>query len=483
MTSKKIKKMPNTHSFFSIPLLQKSIIAIACSAFFLTGCTVGPDYVRPDIDIPASYKEDGLWKTAQPADEMPKGEWWKIFHDDQLNRLMEQLNQQNLTIIQAEAQYRQTAAYLHQAESTLYPTIDTNISHQRGMHNTSSNAITNQIEFTGTVSWEIDIWGEIRRSIEAGEANAASSLANIAAVRLSAQAQLAKAYFELRITDCQLIRLKESEKLLDESLKLTKNQYNAGIVSDAAVAEAESLLKTAQATTKDTELSRAQLEHAIAISIGQTPTSFSLSSVTEVPNLPIIPAGIPSLMLQRRPDIAVAERRVAQDNAEIGVAKAAFFPALTLSATGGWRHSSFNDLLTVPNRIWSIGPAIALNIFDAGLRRSRTDEAIATYDEMVAAYKQQVLTAFQEVEDNLSAQKYLHDEVDYQTTALDAAKRAEQIMVNRYQAGTANYIEVLTAQNNRINAENTWWNIRKRQFNSVISLIAAIGGHWQPTKD
>ncbi len=264
-----------------------------------------------------------------------------------------------------------------------------------------------------------------------------------------------------------------------ESLQITTNQYHAGLVSDADVAQAESVWKSAQTATVDAELARAQLEHAIAVSIGQTPATFNIEPLGNAPDLPVIPAGIPSLILQRRPDIAVAERKVAQANAEIGVAKTAYFPSLTLSASGGWKHHSFNDLFTVPYRMWSIGPSIALNIFDAGLRRARTAEAVAAYDEMVAAYRQQVLTAFQEVEDSLAAQRYLHDECEYQTAAVNAAKRAEKIMMNRYRVGTASYIEVLTAQNTRINAENTWWNIRKRQFTSATSLIAAIGGDWR----
>lgn len=476
----KLKKMPDV-SMTSSPssLLKRSVLAIVCCSVFLTGCAVGPDYVRPDTDIPVSYKEDGLWKSAKPADEVPKGEWWKVFNDAELNRLMDQLNHQNLTIIQAEAQYRQAAAYLRQAESGLFPTIDAGFSRTRGTSSTNNAIINNQNQFTGTISWEIDIWGEIRRSIEAGEAGAASSLANIAATRLSAQAQLAKAYLELRVLDCQISRLKESERLMAESLQITTNQYHVGLVSDADVAQAESVWKSAQTATVDAELARAQLEHAIAVSIGQTPATFNIEPLGNAPDLPVIPAGIPSLILQRRPDIAVAERKVAQANAEIGVAKAAYFPSLTLSASGGWKHHSFNDLFTVPYRMWSIGPSIALNIFDAGLRRARTAEAVAAYDEMVAAYRQQVLTAFQEVEDSLAAQRYLHDECEYQTAAVNAAKRAEKIMMNRYRVGTASYIEVLTAQNTRINAENTWWNIRKRQFTSATSLIAAIGGDWR----
>ena len=476
----KTRKTPDTTPH-PLTYLKAPLLVAAISSFLITGCAVGPDYVQPEIEVPANYKEDALWKLARPADEMPKGQWWKVFKDPVLDQLMDQLNQQNLTIVQAEAQYRQASAYLEQAESGLFPTLDVGASRVRGTHN--KGTVSNLNEVSGSVSWEIDIWGEIRRSIEAGEAGQAASLANIAATRLSAQAQLAKAYLELRVLDCQIARLKESEKLLEESLKLTRNQYNAGVVSDADVAQAESVWKNAQTTTLDAGLARTQLEHAIAVLIGQPPATFTLEVADGTPELPTIPAGIPSQMLERRPDIAVAERRVAQANAEIGVAKAAFFPALTLSATGGWRHTSFNDLFTVPNRIWSIGPAIAMNIFDAGLRRAKSDEAIAVYDEKVATYRQQVLTAFQEVEDNLAAQNHLHHEAEHQMTAVDAAKRAEHIMMNRYRVGTASYLEVLTAQNTRISAENTWWNIRKRQFTSATSLIAALGGGWQNTEN
>ncbi len=473
-------KTQQTH--FVFPSATKTVLALALSATVLAGCAVGPDYAVPETDIPAAYKEDSLWKTAKPADEYPRGQWWSVFRDPELDRLMEQLNSQNLTIVQAEAQYRQAHALLRQAESALFPTLSLDAGRTRGVLSTGSSAISNQNQAIGTLSWEVDLWGGIRRNVEAGEAGAQASLAQLAAIRLSQQAQLATAYLELIVTDRQIARLEESEKLLAESLKLTQNQYNAGIVSDADVAQAESQLKVAQAATIDSKLARTQLEHAIAISIGIPPAAFFLPTATDDPYLPQIPAGVPSTLLQRRPDIASAERRVAEANALIGVAKSAFFPSLTLSATGGWRGSSFGDLFTVPNRIWSIGPAIALSIFDAGLRSAQTDEAIAAYDETVAAYRQQVLTAFQEVEDNLAAQAMLEDESGLQSAAVDAARRSETITLNQYRAGTTGYLQLLVAQNSRISAENTLWDIRKRQFTASVALIAAIGGQWETEK-
>lgn len=475
-----LQKPQRTHSVF--PAVAKTALVAVLSAAVLAGCAVGPDYVIPETDVPVAYKEDSLWKTAKPADEYPRGQWWSVFRDPELDRLMERLNSQNLTIAQAEAQYRQAQALMRQAESALFPTLSLDAGRTRGALSNSSSAISTQNQAIGTLSWEVDLWGGIRRNVEAGEAGAQASLAQLAAVRLSQQAQLATAYLELIVTDRQISRLEESEKLLAESLKLTQNQYNAGIVSDADVAQAESQLKVAQAATIDSKLARTQLEHAIAVSIGVPPATFSLAAAENDPYLPQIPAGVPSTLLQRRPDIASAERKVAQANALIGVAKSAFFPSLTLSATGGWRGPSFGDLFTVPNRIWSIGPAIALSIFDAGLRSAQTDEAIAAYDETVATYRQQVLTAFQEVEDNLAAQAMLGDESGLQAAAVDAARRSETITLNQYRAGTTGYLQLLVAQNSRISAENTLWDIRKRQFTASVALIAAIGGQWETEK-
>ena len=473
--------MNRLFSFARMPRIRPTLTLALCAAT-LAGCAVGPDYVQPQLDVPATYKEDSLWKRSKPADAWPRGAWWSVYKDPELDRLMVLLNKQNLTIAQAEAQYRQAQALLRQAQSSLFPSLSLDANRTRGFQSNTSTSATTQNAFIGNLSWELDVWGGIRRNVEAGEAGRQASAAQLEAIRLSAQAQMATAYLQLIITDRQVKQLEESEALLAESLRLTKNQFAVGIVSDADVAQAESQYKTAQAATVDMRLARSQLEHAIAVSIGQPPSSLTIDMARAEPYLPQIPAGVPSTLLERRPDVASAERKVAQANALIGVAKSAFFPALSISASGGFRNSSFGDLFTVPNRIWSIGPQIALSIFDAGLRSAQTDQAIAVYDETVATYRQKVLTAFQEVEDNLAAQAMLTDAADMQTAALNAAKRAETITMNQYKAGVVSFINVLIAQNTRIAAENTLYNVRKRQFTSSVALIAAIGGQWETPK-
>lgn len=458
----------------------------------LAGCAVGPDYVKPAMDVPAAYKETGQWKTAQPMDDSPRGEWWTISQDPRLNDLMETLNRQSPTIAQAEAQYRQAQALLRQAQSGLFPGVGLTASATRSSNgsnnsNTSINnnntvstrsGVNNSLSLGVEASWEADIWGGVRRSIEAGQAQQAASAAQLAAIRLSSQAQLATAYLQLVVADQQIRQLLESEKALQDTLTLTRNQSAAGIVSDANVALAESQLNSAKAQRVDRQLTRAQLEHAIAAALGLTPSNFSLAASDLEPHLARIPAGLPSTLLERRPDIAAAERNVAAANAQIGVAKAAFFPSLTLSASGGYRSSSFADWVSLPNRIWSLGPQLALNLFDAGLRKAQSDAAIAAYDASVASYRQVVLAAFQAVEDNLAAQAMLDQQAELQSAALAAARRSETITLNQYRAGIVGYIDVLAAQNTRLSAESNLWNVRNRQYVNSVALIAAIGGQW-----
>jgi len=318
----------------------------------------------------------------------------------------------------------------------------------------------------------------VRRSIEAGRAQQDASAAQLAAIRLSSQAQLASAYLQLVVADQQVKQLQESEDAFKEMLTLTQNQVAAGTVSESNVALAESQLKSAQAQTVDKKLTRAQLEHAIAAALGQAPSTFSLAASDLEPHLPQIPAGLPSTLLERRPDIAAAERTMAASNAQIGVAKAAFFPTLTLSASGGYSSNSFANWISLPNRIWSLGPQMALTLFDAGLRKAKSDAAIAVYDASVASYRFTVLAAFQAVEDNLAAQSMLDQEAELQTAALAAARRSETITMNQYRAGIVDYITVLTVENTRLLAENNLWTIKNRQYVSSVALIAAIGGQW-----
>ncbi|UTH74042.1 efflux transporter outer membrane subunit [Chromobacterium sp. IIBBL 290-4] len=459
-------------------LPYKKTVCAVLAGLALAGCAAGPDYVKPKLDIPTNFKEDGRWKTAEPQDAMPRGNWWMVFQDPTLNQLMDRLNQQSPTIAQAEAQYREAQAQLRQAESSLFPSLSATASRSHGVSTPGTGAATGY-NLGLSASWEIDLWGAVRREVEAGKAKQQASEAQLAAIRLSSQAQLATAYLQWVVADQQLANLKQSEKLLADTLQLTRNQYAAGIVGDDAVASAESQWKTAQAAAVDKQLTRAQLEHAIAAQLGQAPASFALPPSSGKPRLPQIPAGLPSTLLERRPDVAVAERNMAAANAQIGVAKSAFFPALSLGASGGYRGSTFADWVTLPNRIWSVGPSLALTLFDAGLRSAQTDQAIASYDASVASYRQTVLAALQGVEDNLSAQSLLKEESDLQSSALSSAKRAETISLNQYKAGTVSYLNVMSAQNTRIAAENNLWNVVNRQYTASVALIAALGGSWQ----
>lgn len=455
----------------------RPLLPACLSALTLAACAIGPDYVRPNIAVPAAYKEDGRWKSAQPDDASPRGAWWEIYRDPQLDSLMDTLNRQSPTIAQAEAQYRLAKAQLDQAEASLYPTLGATAGRTRGV-SAAGDAVSNNYSLGLSASWEVDLWGAVRRAVEGGKAKEAESVAQLAAVRLSSQSQLATAYLQLVVADVQLRQLQQSEALLLQTLQLTRNQYAAGIVGDDSVASAESQWQTAQAARVDKALTRAQLEHSIAAALGVAPASFSLPPSQQLPYMPQIPAGIPSSLLERRPDIAEAERSVAVANAEIGIAQSALYPSLTLSASGGYKGSSFADWVSLPNRVWSLGPQLAMTLFDGGALRAQVRQAVATYDSTVASYRSTVLSAFQAVEDNLVAQSHLAEEADMDDKALAAARRAETIALNQYHAGTVSYINVLSAQNTRISAEQSLWNVKNRQYAASVSLIAAIGGKW-----
>jgi len=458
-------------------LPKRPAMAACLIVLTLAGCAIGPDYVKPKMDIPAAFKEDGRWKSASPQDATPRGNWWAVYQDPQLDSLMDTLNRQSPTIAQAEANYRQAKALLDQAEASLWPSVSSTASKTHGV-TTAGAGVGNQYNLTASASWEVDLWGTVRRAVEAGEAKQAASEAQLASIRLSSQAQLATAYLQLVVADVQLKQLQASEANLLQTLQLTRNQLGVGIASDAAVAQAESAWKTAQAARVDKQLTRAQLEHAIAAALGVAPASFSLSASQTLPHLPQLPPGLPSSLLERRPDIAAAERAVAEANAQIGIAKGAYFPTLTLAASGGYKSSSFADWVSLPNRIWSLGPQLAMTLFDGGLRRAQTDAAIASYDASVASYRLTVLSAFQAVEDNLSAQGLLDEEAQYQQSALLAAQRAETITLNQYQAGIVSYLNVLTAQNTRISADSSLWSVKNRQYVASVALISALGGKW-----
>ncbi|MBV8046414.1 MAG: efflux transporter outer membrane subunit [Paludibacterium sp.] len=448
----------------------------------LAGCAVGPDYVRPAVASADQFKEAKGWQPASPADQIAKGAWWKVFNDPDLDRLEDQLNAANLTIAQAEAQYRQSSALLQEAQAGFLPTVGLSASetHARsGGSSDGSSTVSTAYNAALSASWEIDLWGQVRRGVEAGQAKAASSLASLENARLSAQAQLAIAYFQLYVADSQKRSLDDSVAAYQQQLTITQNRYAAGVAGQADVAQAQSQLQSIQVQAMDKGLQRDQLEHAIAVLIGQTPSSFSLGERQTAPRVPATPVGVPSDLLERRPDVAAAERLVAEANAQIGVARAAWFPQLTLGASGGYRSGSLANWITLPNRVWSVGPTLAATLFDGGLRSGQNAAAVASYDQSVATYRQTVLTAFQDVEDNLAATRILAQEADMQHQAVLAARQSADITLNQYKAGTAGMLSVVQANATWQASVRSEFDILNSRLTAAVGLIKALGGGYQ----
>ncbi|WP_343722684.1 efflux transporter outer membrane subunit [Herbaspirillum seropedicae] len=469
----------------------KPLLAMLVASLALAACSVGPDYVRPQMDTgPAIFKEGQNWKPAQPRDLVADGKWWEMFGDPQLNALVAQVDISNQNLALAEANFRSAVALVQSSRSAYSPTLSASAGASRGSSGSagasSSNAasgssagsVRNSYTFSLTAAWEADIWGKVRRDVESSQASAQASAADLAAARLSAQAQVAQNYLQLRVLDAQQQLLEETVQAYERSLQVAQNQYAAGMVAKSDVIQAQTQLKSAQASALDNGVTRAQVEHAIALLVGKTPAQFALPRAPLAAVAPPVPQGVPSMLLERRPDVAAAERRVASANAKIGVAKAAYFPSLTLSASGGYQSSTFADWFTLPGRVWSLGPQLAQTIFDGGARAAATDQAIATYDGTVATYKQTVLTAFQEVEDNLAALRILEQEAAVQDEALQAARQALALVTNQYQAGTVSYVNVITAQAAALSAERASLDIRNRRMAASVLLAKALGGGW-----
>jgi NodT family efflux transporter outer membrane factor (OMF) lipoprotein len=464
-------------------------LKIFLASLFVSACAVGPDYVQPTVEVPVVYKEaaDG-WKIAQPQDECDRGAWWEIFNDHQLNKLEEQVNSANQTIAGAQAQYRQAQALVDEARAGYAPTLTGAAAVARQKQSSLATSSTAAVliprapytNYSASLSaaWEPDLWGSVSRLVEANEAGAQASAAQLAGVRLAAQASLAQFYFQLRALDAMQKLLDDNVVASEKLLALTQNRYKSGVVSQLDVAQAQSQYQTAQVQAIDNGVSRAQYEHAIAVLIGQPPAIFSLgrAPLTEMP--PEIPLQVPSSLLERRPDVAQAERLMAQANAEIGIAVSAFFPALTLAATGGFSSNTFGNWLTVPAQVWSVGPQLAATLFDGGLRSAKTEAAYATYDQSVAAYRQTVLTAFQDVEDNLASLRILASEVAMQNEAVASAKLALKLVINAYKAGIVPYANVLTAQITAYAAEENAVSITGRRMVAAVGLVKALGGGW-----
>ncbi len=464
-------------------------LAPLAACLLLTACAAGPDYVRPDVATPAAFKELQGWKTAQPQDQELHGKWWQMFGDPLLDALEEQVVISNQNLAQAEAQYRQAQALVQSARAGLFPSVSANVAVSRasaGSSNTGagtaaaarSGAPTNNHSLSFDASWEPDLWGRVRRTVEASRASAQASAADLQAARLSAQAQLAQNYLELRVLDAQQQVLEDTIAAYQKSAQLTQNQYAVGVVPKVDVIQSQTQLKSTQAQALDIGVQRAQLEHAIALLAGQPASTFSIARAPIAARLPALPVGVPSALLERRPDIAGAERRMAAANAQIGVAQAAYFPALTLSASAGFQSSSFANWLTLPNRVWALGPALAQTLFDGGLRRAQSAAARAAYDADVAAYRQTVLAGFGEVEDNLAALRILEQEAQVQDEALQLARQSVVLTTNQYRAGTVSYLNVVTVQATALSSENTALSILNRRLAASVLLIKALGGGW-----
>lgn len=485
-----------THPNYRSPFrATRGMTALALAAL-LAGCAVGPDYVRPAMELPQAYKEDGPWKVAAPGQIDSNQRWWEAYRDPFLNDLIDQANAANQNIRQAEAQYRQAQATAQIARASLWPTIGAAGAASRAQTNTNgTQRLADNYSVGLNAAWEADIWGRIRRGAEAGDAGAQASAASLAAARLSIQATLAQDYLQLRVADLQKDLYRRTVEAYTRSFQLTSYQYEAGTALRSDVAQAETQLRSAQAQLIDLDATRNQLEHAIAILVGRAPAAFTLQALPAATadtggmaldgnalrlqaSLPQIPTGLPSDLLERRPDIANAERLAAAANANIGVARAAYFPTLTLSASGGYNSVAFSQLFDTPSRVWSLGAALAATIFDGGARSARNDQAVAAYDAAVAQYKQTVLGGLQEVEDNLSTLRVLDQESAVQAQAVQAAQLSERLALSQYQAGTATYLSVATAQATALTNQRNAVTLLGRQLVASVALIKATGGGW-----
>jgi len=461
------------------------LVTFAGVLALFNACAVGPDYIKPTAQVPESYKELEEWKVAQPRDHLIRGAWWKIFNDPRLNELEEQVDISNQNVAVAEAQFRQARALVWAARSAYFPTATIGLGYTGSGRSTTLNpsgttqrTSLNDFLLGGDISWEPDLWGRVRRTVEGSKASAQASAADLESTRLLVQAELAQDYVQLRTLDAQKKLLDETVIAFQKSLELTKNRYAAGVASKGDVLLADTQLKVTQAQAIDIGVQRAQFEHAIAALVGKPASVLSMpfSPLTLAP--PSIPAGIPSELLERRPDIAAAERRVAAANALIGVAEAAYYPTVTLSASGGFESSSLSKWLRWPSRFWSVGPGISETVFDGGLRRAQTAAARAVYDANVALYRETVLTGFQEVEDNLAALRILEKEATAQDEAVKAARESLAVALNQYKAGTINYLAVIVIQAALLNNERTAVDILGRRMTAATLLIKALGGGW-----
>jgi NodT family efflux transporter outer membrane factor (OMF) lipoprotein len=466
---------------------------VVIAVLLAPGCRVQQPYAVPQAPTPPafkepppdSFKESQEWKTANPADGFSRGRWWEIFGDPALNQLEDQADAANPNLKSADARFRQARAFVRENRAARYPTVTTGPSITRDRLSLNKPvAVSPPANTFGDfvlpidVSWEPDLWGRIRGLVESAAQNAQATAADVESVGLSLHAELALDYFDLRSFDRERRILDDAVQTYERALELTRNRFEGGVANRVDLAEAETQLEATRAQAIDVTETRAKLEHAIATLTGQPPEAFSLAETTGMPAPPAIPAGVPSVLLQRRPDIAGAERRVAGANTQIGVARTAFYPQVMLGAALGLEGTSITNWLNWPSRLWAVGPSALQTIFDAGRRRAVVDETTAGYDALVASYRENVLSAFQQVEDNLASLRILENEASRQKLAVDAARRSEDLSMNRYRGGLVTYLEVATAQAIRLQNERIAVDVERRRMEASVLLIKALGGGW-----
>lgn len=473
---------------------KASLVAIGI-AVLLAGCTVGPKYSKPSVPAapeyseapPASFQEANGWKTAQPSDQVIRGKWWELYADAQLNTLEDQVDAANQSLKQAEANFRAARATIQLNRASLFPNIGTQPSITANQVSANKpgrtlSGVFGDYYFPVSVSWELDLWGRVRRQVAAAREQFQASAANVENVKLELHADLAADYFEAHGLDAQKKLLDDTVAAFQKALQLTRNRYEGGVATKADVAQAQTQLNQTQAQDIELEVARAQYAHAIAVLVGRPPEGFELAVAPLERIPPNVPLGVPSQLLERRPDIASAERQAAAASEQIGIARAAFFPELLITATGGFEGGSPIDWFAWPSRFWSVGPQMLQTVFDAGRRRAQSEIALAQYDAAVANYRQTALNAFQEVEDNLAALRILEQESAKQREATAAAENSLELSMNRYKGGLVTYLEVITAQSVALANERTEVDLLRRRMDASVQLIKALGGGWNTSQ-
>ena len=479
--------------FAVVRFIVSGILALLLGLLF-AGCTVGPKYIKPTVpmtatykeEAPSSFKESDQWQPARPGDQISRGKWWEIFGDPELNKLEEQIAASNQSLKVAEARFREARAAIRFNRASQFPTISTAPSASYVKNSDFSPNYPSRIQQASKgdfvlpfdLSYELDLWGRVRRSVAAAREEAQATAADYETAKLSLEAELGLDYFELRSADAQKQLLDNTVKAYADNLQLTAGRFKGGVAPKADVAQAQTQLDTTRVQDTDVTVQRAQFEHAIAILIGEPPAQFSLTTAPLNYQPPSTPIGLPSELLQRRPDIAAAERRVAEANQQIGIARAAYFPTVTLGGTAGFAGSQGSNWFGWPSGFWAVGPVLAETLFDAGRRRATSESARANYDAAVATYRQTSLTAFQEVEDDVAALRILENETQQQQQAVVSSKESLQLFTNRYTGGVDTYLQVITAQTIELANERNAIDILRRRLDASVLLIKALGGGW-----